>query len=66
MCIVALAWQLFEDKPWCYYPIGMNFCSVLRAHCMNGNCRMEKIIAGQDAQAGGTWLGIDPVHGRWG
>ena len=26
----------------------------------------KKIIAGQDAQAGGTWLGIDPVHGRWG
>ena len=67
MCIVALAWQLFEDKPLVLLSNRDEFLqrptrALHEWQLPNG----QKIIAGQDAQAGGTWLGIDPVHGRWG
>ena len=67
MCIVALAWQLFEDKPLVLLSNRDEFLqrptrALHEWQLPNG----KKIIAGQDAQAGGTWLGIDPVHGRWG
>ena len=67
MCIVALAWQLFEDKPLVLLSNRDEFLqrptrALHEWQLPNG----QKIIAGQDTQAGGTWLGIDPVHGRWG
>ena len=67
MCIVALAWQLFEDKPLVLLSNRDEFLqrptrALHEWQLPNG----KKIIAGQDAQAGGTWLGLDPAHGRWG
>lgn len=60
MCIVALAWQLFEDKPLVLLSNRDEFLQrptrALREWQLpNG----KKIIAGQDAQAGALgWVSI--------
>ncbi|NNH00664.1 NRDE family protein [Acinetobacter sp. ANC 5414] len=62
MCIVALAWQVLEDTPLCLISNRDEFyqrpTSGLKAW---GN---SPIIAGQDLQSGGTWMGITK-SGRW-
>ena len=62
MCIVALAWQVLEDTPLCLISNRDEFyqrpTSGLKAW---GN---SPIIAGQDLQSGGTWMGVT-ASGRW-
>lgn len=67
MCIVAFAWQLFEDQPLLLLSNRDEFFqrptrALHEWQLPNGH----SIVAGQDEQAGGTWLGIDPSDGRWG
>ena len=67
MCIAALAWQLFDDKPLVLLSNRDEFLHrpthpLHEWQLPNG----DTIVAGQDEQAGGTWLGIDPNNGRWG
>lgn len=62
MCIVALAWHVLEDTPLCLISNRDEFY----------NRPSEKlfawinspIIAGQDLQSGGTWMGVT-ASGRW-
>lgn len=62
MCIVALAWQVLEDTPLCLISNRDEFyqrpTSGLKVW---GN---SPIIAGQDLQSGGTWMGVTAL-GRW-
>ncbi|NNG80936.1 NRDE family protein [Acinetobacter sp. ANC 5378] len=62
MCIVALAWQVLEDTPLCLISNRDEFyvrpTAGLKAW---GN---SPIIAGQDLQSGGTWMGVT-ASGRW-
>ncbi|TCH64966.1 NRDE family protein [Acinetobacter sp. ANC 4862] len=62
MCIVALAWQVLEDTPLCLISNRDEFyqrpTNGLKAW---GN---SPIIAGQDLQSGGTWMGVTK-SGRW-
>ncbi|NNH37722.1 NRDE family protein [Acinetobacter terrae] len=62
MCIVALAWQVLEDTPLCLISNRDEFyqrpTSGLKVW---GN---SPIIAGQDLQSGGTWMGVT-ASGRW-
>ena len=67
MCIVAFAWQLFEDKALVLLSNRDEFLhrptrSLHEWQTPQG----VTIIAGQDEQAGGTWLGIKPSDGKWG
>ncbi len=62
MCIVALAWQVLENTPLCLISNRDEFyvrpTAGLKAW---GN---SPIIAGQDLQSGGTWMGVTK-SGRW-
>lgn len=62
MCIVAIAWQVLDDLPLCLISNRDEFyqrpSSRLKAW------EHSPIIAGQDIQSGGTWMGITAA-GRW-
>ncbi len=62
MCIVAFAWQVLEDVPLCLISNRDEFyhrpASQLHAW------EQSPIIAGQDLQSGGTWMGVT-AQGRW-
>lgn len=62
MCIVAIAWQLLEDRPLCMISNRDEFYHrpASQIHVWENN----PIIAGQDLQSGGTWMGIT-ASGRW-
>ncbi len=63
MCIVAVAWQLFDDLPLVLLSNRDEFFhrpTLPLYHWQN-----SPILAGQDQLAGGTWLGINTVNGRW-
>ncbi|WP_343595691.1 NRDE family protein [Acinetobacter sp.] len=62
MCIVAIAWQVVDDMPLCMISNRDEFY-----HRPTRNVHFwedSPIIAGQDLQSGGTWLGITQT-GRW-
>ena len=62
MCIVALAWQVLEDTPLCLISNRDEFYARPTAGLKTwGN---SPIIAGQDLQSGGTWMGVTE-SGRW-
>lgn len=62
MCIVAIAWQVLEDIPLCLISNRDEFyhrpTEVLK-YWQN-----SPIIAGQDLESGGTWMGVTE-SGRW-
>ena len=62
MCIVALAWQVLEDTPLCLISNRDEF--YLRPTAGLKAWENSPIIAGQDLQSGGTWMGITK-SGRW-
>ncbi|WP_410210776.1 NRDE family protein [Aquirhabdus sp.] len=62
MCIVALAWQVLPNKP--LVLIGNRDEFYARDASPLNRWPDHTIIAGQDLQSGGTWLGISPT-GRW-
>lgn len=62
MCIVALAWQVLDELPLCLLSNRDEFY-----HRPSAQVQVwpdSPIIAGQDLQSGGTWLGITEA-GRW-
>ena len=62
MCIVALAWQVLEDTPLCLISNRDEFYQRPTVGLKTwGN---SPIIAGQDLQSGGTWMGVT-ASGRW-
>ncbi|MCO8044925.1 NRDE family protein [Acinetobacter bohemicus] len=62
MCIVALAWQVLEDTPVCLISNRDEFYQR-PTHALY-EWEHSPIIAGQDLQSGGTWMGIT-ASGRW-
>ena len=62
MCIVALAWQVLEDTPLCLISNRDEF--YLRPTAGLKAWENSPIIAGQDLQSGGTWMGVTK-SGRW-
>ncbi|WP_407307437.1 NRDE family protein [Acinetobacter sp.] len=62
MCIVALAWQVLEDTPLCLISNRDEFYQRPTAGLKPWE--NSPIIAGQDLQSGGTWMGIT-ASGRW-
>ena len=62
MCIVALAWQVLPNNPLCLISNRDEFYHRPTA----GLAQWENspIVAGQDLQSGGTWMGIT-ASGRW-
>lgn len=62
MCIVAIAWHVLEDMPLCLMSNRDEFYHrpASQIHVWDNN----PIIAGQDLQSGGTWMGIT-ASGRW-
>ncbi|RLZ09997.1 NRDE family protein [Acinetobacter sp. 2JN-4] len=62
MCIVAFAWHVLEDLPLCLISNRDEFyhrpSSALHAW------ENSSIVAGQDLQSGGTWMGVT-ASGRW-
>ena len=63
MCVVALAWQVHPD--WPLILIGNRDEFHARAAApLAGWTDGSGIVAGQDLQAGGTWLGAHPASGR--
>lgn len=62
MCIVALAWQVLDQTPVCLISNRDEFYQ----RPTHGLYEWENspIIAGQDLQSGGTWMGIT-ASGRW-
>ncbi|TCB51786.1 NRDE family protein [Acinetobacter sp. ANC 4779] len=62
MCIVALAWQVLEDTPLCLISNRDEFYARPTAGLKIW--QNSPIIAGQDLQSGGTWMGIT-ASGRW-
>ena len=62
MCIVALAWQVLEDTPLCLISNRDEFYQRPTAGLKAWE--NSPIIAGQDLQSGGTWMGITK-SGRW-
>jgi uncharacterized protein with NRDE domain len=75
MCIVAIAWQLFDDLP---LVLLSNRDEFLQRPTEPLHQWLDKpIYAGRDAQSGGTWLGIHQIkhqesqsavyqqNGRW-
>ncbi|WP_180109021.1 MULTISPECIES: NRDE family protein [unclassified Acinetobacter] len=62
MCIVAFAWQVLDDMPLCLISNRDEFY-----HRPTAGLKQwvdSPIIAGQDLQSGGTWMGIT-AQGRW-
>ena len=62
MCIVAIAWQVLDDMPLCLISNRDEFYQRPSSHLKQWE--NSPIIAGQDLQSGGTWMGITPI-GRW-
>lgn len=62
MCIVALAWQVVEGLSICLLSNRDEF--YLRPTQSLRHWQDSPIIAGQDLQSGGTWMGITET-GRW-
>lgn len=62
MCIVAIAWHVLEDMPLCLISNRDEFYHrpASQIHAWDNN----PIIAGQDLQSGGTWMGITASR-RW-
>lgn len=62
MCIVALAWRVLDDTPLCLISNRDEFYQRPTAslHAWENS----PIIAGQDLQSGGTWMGVT-ASGRW-
>jgi len=62
MCIVALAWRVLDDTPLCLISNRDEFYQrpTVALHAWQNS----PIIAGQDLQSGGTWMGIT-TSGRW-
>ena len=62
MCIVALAWQVLEQTPICLLSNRDEFYArpTIQLHLWENT----PIIAGQDLQSGGTWMGVT-ASGRW-
>ena len=62
MCIVALAWQVLEQTPICLLSNRDEFYArpTIQLHLWDNT----PIIAGQDLQSGGTWMGVT-ASGRW-
>lgn len=62
MCIVAFAWQLLDQQPLCLISNRDEFYQ--RPTSMLNAWPNSPIIAGQDLQSGGTWMGVT-AQGRW-
>lgn len=62
MCIVALAWQVLDDTPLCLISNRDEFYQ--RPTSGLKLWQNSPIIAGQDLQSGGTWMGVTE-SGRW-
>lgn len=62
MCIVALAWRVLDETPLCLISNRDEFYQ--RPTQALHEWENSPIIAGQDLQSGGTWMGIT-VSGRW-
>ena len=62
MCIVAIAWQVLDEMPLCLISNRDEFYQRPSSHLKQWE--NSPIIAGQDLQSGGTWMGITPT-GRW-
>lgn len=62
MCIVALAWQVLDDTPLCLISNRDEFYG--RPTASLHAWANSPIIAGQDLQSGGTWMGVTAT-GRW-
>ena len=62
MCIVALAWHVLEDTPICLISNRDEFYN--RPSEKLFAWKNSPIIAGQDLQSGGTWMGVT-ASGRW-
>ncbi|MEB3768218.1 NRDE family protein [Acinetobacter sp. MD2] len=62
MCIVAIVWQVIENMPLCLISNRDEFYQ--RPSQALHVWPNSEIIAGQDVQAGGTWLGLTQ-SGRW-
>jgi uncharacterized protein with NRDE domain len=62
MCIVALAWQVLQDMPLCLISNRDEFYQ--RPTSSLKTWQNSPIIAGQDLQSGGTWMGVTE-SGRW-
>ena len=62
MCIVALAWHVLDEIPLCLISNRDEFYDrpASQVHAWSN----RPIIAGQDLQSGGTWMGITAA-GRW-
>ncbi len=62
MCIVAFAWHVLEDMPLCLLSNRDEFYHRPSAALHRwGN---SQIVAGQDLQSAGTWMGVT-ASGRW-
>lgn len=62
MCIVALAWQVLDELPVCLISNRDEFYH--RPSSQLHQWIQSPIIAGQDLQSGGTWMGVT-AQGRW-
>lgn len=63
MCICAIAWQLFPDKPLVLLANRDEFFE--RPTASLHHWENAPILAGQDLSAGGTWLGINTKNHKW-
>jgi uncharacterized protein with NRDE domain len=62
MCIVAFAWHVLDDMPLCLISNRDEFYH--RPSTVLHRWDHSSIIAGQDLQSGGTWMGVTE-SGRW-
>ncbi|MCE1270473.1 MAG: NRDE family protein [Acinetobacter sp.] len=62
MCIVAFAWHVLDDMPLCLISNRDEFYH--RPSAVLHRWDNSSIIAGQDLQSGGTWMGVTE-SGRW-
>ena len=62
MCIVAFAWKVLDDMPLCLISNRDEFYH--RPSSQLHSWEDSPIIAGQDLQSGGTWMGVTE-QGRW-
>lgn len=62
MCIVAIAWQVLDEMPLCLISNRDEFYQRPSSHLKQWE--NSPIIAGQDLQSGGTWMGVTAA-GRW-
>lgn len=62
MCIVAFAWQVLDETPLCLISNRDEFYH--RPTAALYSWENSPIIAGQDLQSGGTWMGVTE-QGRW-